>query len=274
MSMLRGDLNGKSTQDISWLDWSRAVAISADGQRILFDESGQGGGSQYSVFIYDARKRSSERLGDGRALDLSPDGHWVLTQNALAPAKLALISVTDRKLTLLATHGFEYAWARFFPDSDCPEILAAGNYPGKKQQLYRQYLPDGALRPISTPLSLTDAIIDETSHYAVGPSGKSSISIVNFIDGDSRSIVNPTHAMPIAFAGSHRVLTSRRDADSVVLEFLDLQTGRLMPYRRVQAADPIGTSEIFPMHVAKDLKTFVYSRLQTLSTLFVVSGWS
>jgi hypothetical protein len=272
--MLRGDLNGKSAQDISWLDWSRAAAISADGKRILFDESGQGGGSQYSVFFYDAEKRSSERLGDGRALDLSLDGRWALTQNAVAPAQLFLISLADRKPTPLVTHGLEYSWARFFPDPDCPEILIAGNYPGKSQQLYRQHLPDGAITPVSTPLKLVDAIIDETSHYAVGPSGKSSISVVSLVDDTSRSIENPKHVSPVAFAGRNRVLTTRRDADSVVLEFLDLETGRLIPYRRVDAIDPIGTAGIFPMRVAKDLHTFVYSRLQTLSTLFVVSGWS
>jgi DNA-binding winged helix-turn-helix (wHTH) protein len=274
MSMLRGDLDGTAAQDISWLDWSRAVAISADGRQILFDESGQGGGRQYSVFIYDAAKRSAERLGDGRALDLSTDGRWALTQDALAPAKLALISVSQRKITPLVIRGFEFAWARFLSGSDCPEILVWGNYPGKKQQLYRQDLPDGALTPVSTPLSLTDAVVDETGRYVVGASGKSSISIVNLTDSSSRSVANPEHVMPVAFAGSHRVLTTRRDGDSIVLEFLDLQTGRLVPYRRVKVMDVVGTAGVLPIRVAKGLQTFVYSRLQTLSTLFVVSGWN
>src|SRR5579875_2775388 len=52
MTMLLGDLLHSSEQDISWLDWSRAVAISADGNIILFDETGSGGGAAYSVFIY------------------------------------------------------------------------------------------------------------------------------------------------------------------------------------------------------------------------------
>ncbi|HEY3937899.1 MAG TPA: winged helix-turn-helix domain-containing protein [Bryobacteraceae bacterium] len=274
MSMLRGDLNGGVPQDISWLDWSRAVAISADGRQVLFDESGQGGGRQYSVFIYDAAKQSAERLGDGRALDLSADGRWALAQDALSPAKLALISVSPRKITPLVTHGFEFAWVRFLSGADCPEILLWGNYPGKKPQLYRQDLPNGVLTPISTPLSLMDAIIDETGRYAVGASGKSSISIVNLADSSSRSLANPTHVMPIAFAGGHRVLTTRRDGDSVMLEFLDLQTGRLVPYRQVKVVDPVGTAGVLPIRVAKDLHTFVYSRVQTLSTLFVVSGWN
>jgi hypothetical protein len=98
--------------------------------------------------------------------------------------------------------------------------------------------------------------------------------VVNLPDGAGRSIENSKHAWPIAFAGSRRVLTSRREGDSMVLEFLDLSTGQLSPYRRVDPGDSIGTTAIFPIHVAKDLQTFVYSRMQALSTLFVVSGWS
>ncbi len=73
MIMFLGDLNKQSVEDISWLDWSRPVSMTPDGKNILFDESGSGGGKQYSVFIYRTAARSAERIGDGRAMDLSKD---------------------------------------------------------------------------------------------------------------------------------------------------------------------------------------------------------
>jgi hypothetical protein len=272
MTMLSGKFGGKP-EDISWLDWSRAVAISSDGNQVLFDESGQGGGSRYSVYFYDSRKRFSELLWEGRAVDLSPDGQWALTQDARDLRTLSLISINDRLVKPIAAEGLEIAWAKFVPCGASLEILMAANYPGKPLQLYRQHLPDGKPVLINTSMQLSAAVIDSTGHLAVGPTGKSAIAVVDLRNGLGHSVDNPKHVWPIAFAPNGQILTSRRDGDSLVLEFLDLATGRLRPFQRVDTSDPVGVADIFPIFVSKDLRTFVYSRLQTLSTLYWVSGW-
>jgi hypothetical protein len=273
MTMLSGKFGGKP-EDISWLDWSRAVAISSDGDQVLFDESGQGGGSRYSVYLYDAKKRFSELLGEGRAIDLSPDGRWALTQDARNLRTLSLISISDRLVKPIAAGGLEIAWAKFFPCGGSLEILMAANDPGKPMQLYRQHLPDGKPVLINTSVQLSAAVIDSTGHLAVGLAGKSAIAVVDLRNGSARSLDNPKHVWPIAFAPNGEILTSRHDGDSLVLELLDLATGRLRPFQRVDTADPVGVADIFPIFVSKDLRTFVYSRLQTLSTLYWVSGWN
>jgi DNA-binding winged helix-turn-helix (wHTH) protein len=273
MTMQAGTFGGK-TEDISWLDWSRAVAISSGGNQVLFDESGQGGGSRYSVYLYDANKRFSELLGEGRAVDLSPDGRWALTQDARDLKTLSLISINDRLVKPIAAEGLEIAWAKFFPCEGSLEILMAANDPGKPLQLYRQHLPDGKPVLIDTSMQLSTAIIDGTGHLAVGPAGNSAIAVVDLTNGSARSLDNPKHVWPIAFASNGQILTSRRDGDSLVLEFLDLATGRLRPFQRVDTADPVGVADISPIFVSKDLHTFVYSHLQTLSTLYWVSGWN
>jgi Tol biopolymer transport system component len=273
MTMLSGKFGGKP-EDISWLDWSRAVAISSDGNQVLFDESGQGGGSRYSVYLYDAKKRFSELLGEGRAVDLSPDGQWALTQDARDLRTLSLISINDRLVKPIAAGGLEIAWAKFSPCGGSLEILMAANDPGKPMQLYRQHLPDGKPVLINTSVQLSAAVIDSTGHLAVGPTGKSAIAVVDLRNGSARSLDNPKHVWPVAFAPNGEILTSRHDGDSLVLELLDLATGRLRPFQRVDTADPVGVADIFPIFVSKDLRTFVYSRLQTLSTLYWVSGWN
>jgi len=274
MNMLSGTFGARAPQDISWLDLSRAAAISSDGDRILFDESGQGGGSDYGVYVYDTRKRVSKLLGAGRALDLSPDGQWVLTQNARDVTALSLISVDGLQARPVAAGGLAHAWGKFLPGANRLEILMAANYPGKRLQLYRQSLPDGKPVLINTSAWLGAAIIDDAGRLAVGPSGKSSLAIVNLTNGSTRSIDNPKHVWPVAFAQDGQILTSRREVNSLVLELLDVATGRLRPFQRVDSADPAGTAKLFPVFVAKDLRTFVYSRLQILSTLYTVSGWS
>jgi DNA-binding winged helix-turn-helix (wHTH) protein/Tol biopolymer transport system component len=273
MSMFWGNVDASSPRDISWLDWSRAVAISSDGKRVLFDETGQGGGSHYSAYLYDAGKNSFNRLSDGRAIDLSSDGAWAITQSASEPQKLFLVSVKDHKTVLVPNPGLEYRWARFFAGR-CQDILFAGGFPNRKEQLYRQHLPGGTPVPISGGVRIRGVVLDDTGQFAVGTAREGRLAVVNLQDGSSRFIDNPAHVVPVAFAGSDQILTRREDGDSVVLELLNLRNGHARFYRKLAAADSFGTAKTFPIFVGKDLKTFTYSRLETLSTLFLVFGWS
>ena len=273
MSMFWGTLDGSAPRDISWLDWSRAVGISADGKRVLFDETGQGGGSRYSVYLYDADKKSSDRLGDGRAIDLSSDGGWSITQSASEPQKLFLVSTKDRKAVQLPNPGLQYRWARFFP-GQCQDILFAGGLPNHKEQIYRQHVPGGTPVPISGGVRIRGVVVDDAGEFAVGLAREAKLAVINLRDGSSRFLANAAHVVPVAFASKDQILTRREDGNSVVLELLNLRSGQARFYRKLAASDSFGSAKTFPIFVARDLKTFAYSRLETLSTLFLVFGWS
>jgi DNA-binding winged helix-turn-helix (wHTH) protein len=270
MTMFLGNLNEKSERDISWLDWSRAVAISRDGKAVLFDESGEGGGKQYSVYLYRTDTRSSERLGEGRAMDLSDDGQWALTQNASDPTKLTLVSVNATQRTPISAHGLAYRWAKFFPDSK--EILFAANYPKQPPGIYRQRITDSSPTLIKAGIDLNSAIIDANGRMAVGCDG-SQIIVLDLSNGTTRSINTPQCVTPAAFIDAQTILARHQDSGSIVLELLNLTTGQIAPYRRYAPPDVTGTSSHLPLHIAKDLQTFAYSRMQSLSDLFAVSGW-
>ena len=51
-----------------------SVALSADGKTLLFYESGEGGGERYSIYVRPTDGGLPVRLGEGRAMSLSPDG--------------------------------------------------------------------------------------------------------------------------------------------------------------------------------------------------------
>ena len=64
-------------RDLSWYDWSVVKDISADGQWVLFEESGEPFAGRYAVSV----RRLTDapiHLGDGSAGGLSPDGKWAL----------------------------------------------------------------------------------------------------------------------------------------------------------------------------------------------------
>ena len=80
------------TQNLSWLDWSRAPCLSEDGGTLAFTEEAEGGGAGYSVYLRKTDGSPAVRLGEGEGLALSPDGKWVLSALVrLDPAPLILL---------------------------------------------------------------------------------------------------------------------------------------------------------------------------------------
>ncbi len=275
MSMLLGNLKKNSARDISLLDWSHAAGIAQDGKRILFDESGEGGGKRYSVYLYDDQTRSSKRIGEGRAMALSPDGRWALSQAADDPTKLFLLDIARSVTTALPNSGFEYRWVTFLHTFPCAEILFEGNRPGAKAQLYRQELPDGSPELAQAGLQLDSAVVDQTGMFVVGSSSSlHGIAVLDLSKGTTRTVQTAKPVSPAAFVNAHEILTGRRDKGAIVIELLDLRTGQLNPYERLDFADLPGTSRMFHIYLAKDLQTFVYSRLNRLSDLYAVKGWN
>ncbi|MBV9406640.1 MAG: hypothetical protein JO211_14945, partial [Acidobacteriaceae bacterium] len=276
MLMLFGKLHESAARNISFLDWSCVAAISRDGQQVLFDESGAGGGQRYSVYLYTAQTQSSERLGDGRAMDLSADGRWALSQAFNDTHTLYLISTQSRKVATVSNYGFEYTWAKFLPGSGpgSPEILFEGNMPEEKPGLYRQRIPDGKPILVKPGIQLFQPVIDPQLQLLAGVNEDSNLAVLDLARRDMR-IVRPSRPVfPVAFLAPGKLLTSHTNSASVLLDVLDPGTGELIPYKKLDPPDGAGTSEVFPIHFAGDLDTFAYSRVQSLSQLYSVSGWS
>ena len=74
-------------RDLSWLDFSAVEGISPNGDTVLFFESGEGGGPEYTSFLRKTDGSPPVRLGSGRALDLSPDGRFVISVDIQQPER-------------------------------------------------------------------------------------------------------------------------------------------------------------------------------------------
>jgi hypothetical protein len=80
---IRGKAPGeKEERELGWFGWSIPRDISRDGRKILFQEEGEGGGPNYTVFLRDTDGAPPARIGEGLAQAISPDGKWVITKPA------------------------------------------------------------------------------------------------------------------------------------------------------------------------------------------------
>jgi Tol biopolymer transport system component len=154
---------GAATErDLSWFDWSTVADISSDGRKLLFYEWGEGVAGNPTVYLRDTGGGDAIRLGEGRALALSPDGRWALAFQAGPPSALVLLPTGAGEEKRLPASGLtEYYSAAWFPDGRRIVFVAAGS--DAQPHSYVQNLDGSAAVPIT----------GETMHAVlVSPDGK------------------------------------------------------------------------------------------------------
>src|SRR5438552_15502776 len=90
---MEGETPGSSRErDLSWFAGSVAADLSSDGKTVLFSEWGLFGVQENrTVYTRPTDGSNAKRLGEGKALALSPDGQWALAlQQHSVPAQLIL----------------------------------------------------------------------------------------------------------------------------------------------------------------------------------------
>ncbi len=150
---------------LSWFDWSLLLDMSNDGKTILFSETGEAEGNNYSIFLRKTDGSPAVRLGDGGFGALSRDGQWVLSSVG-SPAKLVLLPTgvgEPKQLTDDKTDHFNFGW---LPDSK--SIVYAQAESGHAPRTYLLDIQGGTPRPI-TP--------EGTVGGLVTPDGKSVLAL-------------------------------------------------------------------------------------------------
>jgi Tol biopolymer transport system component len=260
-------------RDLTWLDWTVPTALSADGKNLLFDEEGEGGGAGYSVYLRKADGSPAVRLGDGRALALSPDQKWVISSRLSSPAQLVLLPAKAGEPKPLTHDAINHFYARWF--SDGKRIVFSGDEPGHGVRLYVQDLaggkpqaitPEGvdalALKP-SPDGSLVAAIGPDQRGYFYPAAGGQPRPIPGFAAGD----------VPIGWSADGRSLyIARRGEMPAHVYRLELATGQRKLWKRLMPSDPAGVNIIFPILVTPDGKSYVYGYRRILSDLYLVEG--
>ncbi len=140
---------GANTErDLSWLDASFAVALSADGRSLLFTEYSGAFGNNYAVCLRKTDGSPVVRLGEGWAGDLSPDGRWALAVVPTSPDRLMLYPTGPGEPRRLESGDIrEYSSARWFPDGR--RILVCGAEPKHASRCYVQDVSGGKPRAVT-----------------------------------------------------------------------------------------------------------------------------
>jgi eukaryotic-like serine/threonine-protein kinase len=266
--------DGSRERDLSWFDWSRVQDLSADGKLLLFDETGDGGGAEHSVYLRNLETDSTVRLGDGQALGWSPDLKWVLALNAKKPMYLSLLPIGPEVPRTLSGGGLKYNWARYFPDGQ--RLLVAGNFPGKPLRLFVQPINGGQPAPLNPDVYLNWAAISPDGKQIAGVSQDEKTVVFPASGGELRALPIPFSAVPLRWSadGKSLFVSQLTNWASMRIFRFDFATSQCRLWKEVTPSDRVGLDGILALSISADERRFAYSYMRVLSELFVVTGWS
>jgi Tol biopolymer transport system component len=262
---------GKS-KDLSWMDWSAPKDLSADGKELLFVESGEAGGENYSTYMRSTEGTPAIRLGDGVGFAISPDQKWALAGLPKPPVQFMLLPTGAGEVEHLPQDSINRLQARWFPDGK--RVLFSGDEPAKGVRLYIEDITNGTCKPI------TDEGVS-ASFFAVSPNGKQIAlvtaeqrgAILNLEDGNLTPVagMEPGEAI-ISWGQDGRSLFIYRlgEVPSVVYKF-ELATGRRERWKELSPPDVSGVTDMSSILVTPDGMDFVYEYGRTLSDLYLVN---
>jgi Tol biopolymer transport system component len=258
-------------RDLSWLDYSVARDLSADGSTVLFSESGEAGGSIFGIYLRRSDGSPAVRLGEGTTEALSPDGRWVLSiDRNKKPAQIVVLPTGVGQPRLLTHDAINHRNARWFPDGR--SVLFQGNENGQSARLWAQPVEGGPPHPI-TPEGVSGSLITPDGSRALGRTAERKFFLYPV---DGHGAPQPVPALqggdvPVRFTPDAKaVFVSSFGKVPAVLTRVDLVSGARIPWKEAMPVDPAGLINVGPILVTPDGKTTVYSYTRLLSDLYLV----
>jgi len=262
-----GDTRERS---LTWFDWSLLADISPDGKTIIFSETGEAEGTNYSMFLRKTDGSPAIRLGDGGFGALSPDGQWVVSIVGF-PAKLMLLPTgvgEPRQLTDGKSDNFAEAW---LPDSK--SIVFSSVQSGQRARSYLLDIQGGKPRAL-TPEGTTGARVTPDGKYLLARDERRQLWLYPIAAGEAQKLNFSLSADEVAlgFSADGKNLLTATHGVPLRIALVDLATGRRQPWKEIAPADLAGVLGISTIKFSADGKSYAYSTLRVLSDLYVVDG--
>ena len=273
---IRGRAPGENAErDLTWLDWSVPSAFSRDGRTLLFNEDGEGGGPHYAVCMRGTDGSAPVRLGEGQALDLSPDGRWALcTVYWKAPPDLMLLPTGAGQTRTLPPTGLEnIVTAGFLPSGK--RLIITGNEPGRPIRAYVRDLEGGPLRPVTPEGILARAgSISPDGAWVVGHVRGGEAKLYP-IDGGQPRAIPEKHPEEITVgwsADGKSLYVGAPGTRPTQIVRLDLATGKRVDWARFHGPEDLAGVQLGVLIVGYDDHSYAYIYSRTLSELYLARG--
>ncbi|HYJ33665.1 MAG TPA: protein kinase [Candidatus Binatia bacterium] len=254
-------------RSLTWLDYSSDGKLSGDGRKVAFSEESSED-SLSSVCLRNVEGGSVVRLGEGRPMDLSADGKWVITGGAgkimLQPTGAGEpreLKAGEKELTV---------YARFNRGGD--SLTLATLLPGQdRRNHYFQSLAGGELRKLTTDLPPVLFGVSRDGNRLLCRKGQR-LFMVPRQGGPWRELAslgpeeNPYHWS----ADEQSVMVCKRGIPLRV-ERMNLETGRRTLFAEISPPNLTGLESVFLTDISADDRSYAYDANWRRSTMYAIA---
>jgi eukaryotic-like serine/threonine-protein kinase len=264
--------DGLQESELGWFGWSELADMSRDGKKIVFEEEGEGGGPNYTIFVRDTDGSPPIRIGEGHADAISPDNKWVIAQS-IHGSQLQLIPIGAGETRELTHDNIRYTRIRYMPDGK--HALATGLETGHSARNYLIDISTGDSKPV-TPEGIAGANLSPDGKYTIVTTPDGSFGIWPLDGSGLRPIAGLSAGfVPIGWTrdGSSLYVTVRGSNPSQRKFFrLNLASGKMENWKSLGESLGSGMAGLGNYQFAKDSDAYAYIWVQTLSQAYLVRG--
>jgi len=261
-------------RDLSAVDFSVVRGITPSGNRIFFDDTGEGASADGDVYIRETDGSPPVRLGQGLPAGISPDLSWIASiQGEGDNARLVLLPTKTGQPRTVPTGDLVLNRAAFLPDGK--NLVVYAHRKGHSMQLFVVPIGGGDGRPITpegTGVTQFCILPDGRSLVARAPEGNLA---VYRIDGGAPQPIPQTTSLdfpvPGASDGKSVLVFGRSELPARIFR-VDLASGRRELWKAITPSDSAGVQGISAFVTTPDGKAYAYNFIRTLSDLFLVEG--
>ena len=264
-------------RDLSWLNFSRADDLSADGGNVLLTVEGEAAGTNYEVLLRKSDGSPPVRLGEGYGTAISPDGQWVLAiapfgSGAEAVPQLVLLPVGKGASKILTQDDVAHYAGAWFPDGI--RIVFVGNKPQHGIRTWVQDINGGAPQPI-TPEGIRGTHLSPDGKLLLAADENGTDWIYPIDQGKPELLKGVKKGeSPIGWSkNGQEVYVESSDYLPVKIYRVDRVTGRRELIRELSPTDPAGVlPDISSVFTTPDGATLVYSYFRLQSDLYIATS--
>jgi hypothetical protein len=256
-------------RDLSWLDSSGSPVISRDGTTLALSDWGRTAGANYAVLLRKTDGSPALNLGEGSAMDVSPDARWVLVNVPSTPARLMVYPTGPGEPRRIDKGELEaYSEGRWSHDGK--SIFVCGNAVGKAPQCYVRTLDAPELNPVGP---------EGVDRGVISPDGK--LTLVRRVTGESLVCpVNGGAPRPAPFiTPADRVIRFSPDGtkawvlhDHRRVDSVELEGGRRETILELSVSQGAGMNNVTDIALADDPRAYAYTVSEYSSRLFQIEG--
>ncbi len=256
---------------LDWLDWSLGRGISDDGKYVLFEEEGEGGGPDYTVYIRPTDGSPAIAIGHGTGVAFSPDNKWVLTATLTSPSQFVLQPTGPGESRTLTNDKIDHLGGRFLPDGK--HIIFAGRESGRAAHMYLLDIESGQTKAI-TPEGVTGRALSPDGKFFVA---KQKGDWVRWpIEGGDPTPIPGLNGNDFVLSwtadGKQLYLTNSKENRPRKVYLFNVATQKRTLWKSLGPADWTGANGAGPPAISKDGKHYVYQLVRYMGDLYVVNG--